>query len=315
MEYKVLGNTGIKVSELCFGALTIGPLQSNLSIEDGGSLILKSLERGINFIDTAEQYQTYEYIRYAFDRYNGLPVIAIKSLAKDYSGMKNSIEKSLQALNREYIDIFKLHAARASLDVFEERSEALECLIDYKKKGYIRAIGISTHNVKVVKKASEIKEIDVVFPLINKTGRGILDGTKEDMLRAIEKAHNNGKGTYAMKVLVGGYLIGDLIDAIAYVRGIRSIDSIAIGMVSEKELELNLKVFNNEVIEESMLPNMSTKKLLITEFFCKKCGACLKVCPNNALTLGEHSVEVNHTKCLLCGYCLPECSELAIRII
>lgn len=315
MEYRVLGNTGISVSELCFGALTIGPLQSKLSIEEGGKLLLSSLEKGINFINTAEQYQTHDHIRYALDRFNGNSVIATKSLAKDYIGMQNSIESALRALNRDYIDIFHLHAARASVDVFDERSEALECLVDYKKKGYVRAIGISTHNVKVVEKAADIDEIDVIFPLINKIGRGILDGTRETMLKAIERAHNQKKGIYAMKVLVGGQLIGDLLDAIKYVREIKSIDSISIGMVSEKEIEMNLKIFNNEEIDASLLPKISTKKLLITDIFCKKCGACVETCPNHALTEGEYSVEVNHEECLLCGYCLPKCPELAIRII
>ncbi|MEW6622677.1 MAG: aldo/keto reductase [Bacillota bacterium] len=315
MEYRILGNTGLKVSELCFGALTIGPLQANLSVEDGGRLIKQALDRGVNFINTAEQYQTYDYIKHALKGFRGDAVIATKSLAVDYNGMKRSIENALRSLDREVIDIFHLHAARASVDVFDKRSEALRCLVDYKEKGYIRATGISTHNVKVVERAAKIPEIDVVYPLINKLGKGILDGSLADMLAAIETCRKAGKGLYAMKVLAGGYLINDLLDAIAFARGIESMHSVSVGMANERELELNLKIFSGEDVAPEMLPGMSAKKLLIVDIFCKRCGACMDVCPNSALSMGEKSVVVNPEKCLLCGYCHPVCPELAIRII
>jgi len=315
VEYRILGNTGLKVSELCFGALTIGPLQANLSVEDGGRLIKQALDRGVNFINTAEQYQTYDYMKHALKGFRGDAVIATKSLAVDYNGMKRSIENALRSLDREVIDIFHLHAARASVDVFDKRSEALRCLVDYKEKGYIRATGISTHNVKVVERAAKIPEIDVVYPLINKLGKGILDGSLADMLAAIETCRKAGKGLYAMKVLAGGYLINDLLDAIAFARGIESMHSVSVGMANERELELNLKIFNGEDVAPEMLPGMSAKKLLIVDIFCKRCGACMDVCPNSALSMGEKSVVVNPEKCLLCGYCHPVCPELAIRII
>ena len=59
----VLGNTSIKVSRMCFGSLTIGPLQRNLPLAEGSSLIRTALEAGVNFIDTAQLYRNYSYIR------------------------------------------------------------------------------------------------------------------------------------------------------------------------------------------------------------------------------------------------------------
>lgn len=61
MDYYLLGNTGLNVSALCFGALPMGPLQADLSTEEGGALILEALERGVNFIDTAELYNLFTY--------------------------------------------------------------------------------------------------------------------------------------------------------------------------------------------------------------------------------------------------------------
>ena len=63
MEYSVLGNTGIEVSKLCFGALTIGPLQKHLSLSKGIDILEYAIDCGINFIDTADLYDTYSYIK------------------------------------------------------------------------------------------------------------------------------------------------------------------------------------------------------------------------------------------------------------
>ncbi|HPU21418.1 MAG TPA: aldo/keto reductase, partial [Thermoclostridium caenicola] len=78
MEYRFLGKTGIKVSRLCFGALVIGPLQRNLSVEEGAAVIEEALRLGVNFIDTADLYDTYPYIRRAIERSGIRPVIASK---------------------------------------------------------------------------------------------------------------------------------------------------------------------------------------------------------------------------------------------
>lgn len=316
MEYRKLGQTEIKVSELCFGALPMGPLQANLSAEEGGKLIREALEKGVNFIDTAEMYQTYPHIAYALKDFKGEAIIASKSAAKDYQGMEKAIQDALKTLGKDVIDIFHLHAARVTPEVFSQRSEALKCLLDYQEKGYIRAVGISTHNVKVVEKAAEVPEIDIVYPIINKIGRGILEGNTEDMLKAIAKCYKAGKGLYAMKVLAGGNLVNELLAAIKFARDIKGMNSVSIGMISKKELDLNLKIFDNEVITDEMLPEVvKTKKLFLIDRFCRKCGACIQACPNQALSMVDNTVKVDHNQCLLCGYCYPVCPEFAIRML
>ena len=316
MKKYSLGKTEIKVTELCFGALPIGPLQSNISVEKGAKLIRASLDRGINFIDTAEVYKTYPYIRKALEDYNGEVIIATKSNAKTYKKMEQSIKDALESLGRSYIDIFLLHAARVTPSVFEERAGALQCLRDYKAKGVIQAIGISTHAVGIVRRATEIKEIDVIFPIINKLGMGIIGGSADNMVKAISEAYKAGKGLYAMKALAGGHLIDQLEESFNFVRNIKGISSIAVGMVGQEELELNLKIFNDEEIPQELLTQKikPSKRLLILSF-CKGCGTCVKTCPNNALSLENGKAVVDHKLCILCGYCNPVCPEFAIRLI
>ena len=316
MKKYSLGKTGIAVTELCFGALPIGPLQANISVEKGAKLIRAALERGINFLDTAEAYKTYPHIRKALEGYNDEVIIATKSSAKTYKKMEQSIEGALESLGQSYIDIFLLHAARVTPSVFEERAGALQCLNDYKAKGTIRAVGISTHAVGIVKRAAEIKEIDIIFPIINKLGMGIIDGSFDDMVKAISEAHKAEKGLYAMKALAGGHLIDQLEESFNFVRNIQGINSIAVGMVNKEELEINLKIFNDEEISQELLTHkIKPGKRLFILSFCKGCGTCVKTCPNNALSLKNGKAVVDHKLCILCGYCNPVCPEFAIRLI
>jgi len=316
MKKYSLGKTGIKVTELCFGALPIGPLQANISVEEGAELIRAALERGINFIDTAEAYKTYPHIKKALEGYNKEVIIATKSSAETYKKMEQSIKNTLESLERTYLDIFLLHAARVTPSVFEERAGALQCLKDYKSKGIIRAIGISTHAVGAVRRAAEIKEIDIIFPIINKLGMGIIDGSVDDMVKAISEADKAGKGLYAMKALAGGHLIDQLEESFNFARNIQGINSIAVGMVNKEELEINLKIFNDEEISQELLTQkIKPGKRLFILSFCKGCGTCVKTCPNNALTLENGKAVVNHKLCILCGYCNPVCPEFAIRLI
>lgn len=91
MEYRELGNTGLIVSRLCFGGLVIGPLQKNLSVEEGGEVIAEALRLGVNFIDTADLYNTYQHIKRAIDITGITPVIASKSYAYDIEGAKKPL--------------------------------------------------------------------------------------------------------------------------------------------------------------------------------------------------------------------------------
>ena len=60
MDKKVLGKTGIEVSVAGFGVLPIGPSQLALPVEKGAEILRYALNRGINFIDTAQYYRAYK---------------------------------------------------------------------------------------------------------------------------------------------------------------------------------------------------------------------------------------------------------------
>ena len=127
MKYSVLGKTGIKVSRLCFGSLTVGPLQANLSVEEGGEIISYAFECGINFIDTAQLYQTYPYIKYALKKCKKDIVISSKTYAYTREMAIQAFEQARLELDRDYIDIFMLHE-QESIYTLQGHKAALDYL-------------------------------------------------------------------------------------------------------------------------------------------------------------------------------------------
>lgn len=316
MEKRILGKTGIEVTELCFGALPMGPLQKNQSIEENAKVIELALKKGVNFIDTAQMYKTYEPIALAMKNTGIRPIIASKSNSKTYEGMETAVNEALQMLGVEYIDIFHLHAAREKANAFEVFADALRCLVDMKKIGKIKAIGISTHSVEVANLAAQHPLIDVVFPIINMKGLGIIDGTKEQMVEAIRNIHKAGKGIYLMKILAGGSLINQYSEAMEYARKIEGYASIALGMTSFSDVEYNLAYFSGEKLPEMSSSVIELKKALVFRNLCKGCGKCMTACPNNAISYdADKKASIDKSICLTCGYCTPVCPEFAIRIV
>ena len=145
-----MGRTGIRVSRLCFGSLTLSPLQANLSVKEGAGLIERAMERGVNFLDTAELYDNYEYIGEVM---KGKPrdrlIIATKTYAYTGGMAKESLKKALNETGLDYIDIFMLHEQESGLTI-KGHYEAIEYFLKARENGYIRAFGVSTHHVECV---------------------------------------------------------------------------------------------------------------------------------------------------------------------
>ena len=315
MKKNVLGKTGIEVTELCFGALPMGPIQKNLPVEESAEIVAYALESGITFVDTAQMYRTYAPIKSAIKKTGIRPVIATKSAAASYEEMEKAIQEALDGMGIDYIDIFHIHAPKVNPDVFDIRKGALQCLLDYKSRGIIKAVGISTHNVKVVEAAAKRQDIDIVFPLLNKAGRGILEGTEEDMRNAISLCWQNGKGIYLMKVLGGGTLIDEYKDCMEYARSLDYCHSIAVGMVSKEEVMYNVKYFNGEKDLDDIMRIRDKKSIQVLQPVCISCGKCMEVCHSDAPSFNHTGkAYIDQSKCIQCGYCIPSCPAFAIRM-
>lgn len=316
MDYVRLGNTELSVSRLCFGGLTVGPLQANLALEDGAKIIAEAFDKGVNFIDTAKLYKTYPYIKKALELTSNKDiVIASKSYDYTYEGMRESINEALEELGVKSIGIFSLHEQESKLTL-KGHDEALRYLIEAKKSGLIKAVGVSTHAVEVVNAISEMPEIDVVHPIVNIKGLGIMDGTIEDMLNAIEKAYKSGKGIYAMKPLGGGNLMKSADECFDFVLNNKFIHSVAVGMQTQDEVLANIKRFEGKQIDKELLQKlMDRKKNLHIDDWCQGCGKCVEVCKSRALKLENSKAVVLGDKCVLCGYCSAHCPDFCIKVV
>ncbi|GAB1475339.1 aldo/keto reductase [Bacillota bacterium] len=318
MKKNLLGRTGIKVSEIGFGVLTVGCTQLNLSVSEGAALIRYALERGLDFLDTAQYYRTYPYIREALKGNSCEPVIASKCLYGSYKEMREAIEEARMEMDRDVVDIFLLHEVRSEND-WKSRAGAFECLMDYKAKGIIRATGISTHHVDVAQLAAAIPEIDTLFPLINFKSLGVRHGegpgTKEDMEAAIKASEKAGKGIFAMKVLGGGVLTGDYLKAIEYARNLSGVASIMMGFGYSHEIDTIIDLVEG-ALSPDYKPDISKKRIFIDQGDCEGCMACVNRCPNHAIFMNETGqANVRYDICLTCGYCAPVCPVRAIIML
>ena len=320
MKRNKLGNTDIYVTPIGLGVLTIGNTQLDLPLEEGAEVVRYAYEKGINLFDTAQYYETYPYIREAFkdvDMSAGnpdRPIIASKSLDHTYEEMEAAIHECLDALGIDRIDIFKMHEVRQEPD-WSDRAGAWQCLIDYKKKGIVGAIGVSTHHVDITEMMADIPECDIVFPLINYAGLGIRKGagpgTAEEMEAAIRKCLDAGKGVFAMKAFGGGNLTGTYMKSLNYVRDL-GCHSIMIGMGNKGEIDDIVRYAEGELPEDYQ-PETRNKKIHIDQGDCESCYACIERCPNKAIYVNDEGrADVNYDVCLTCGYCAPVCPVRAI---
>ncbi|NLC51047.1 MAG: 4Fe-4S binding protein [Firmicutes bacterium] len=315
LERRYLGKTGIEVSRLCFGSLTMGPLQANLPLEEGVALLCAAFERGVNFIDTAELYNNYAYIAGAIKASGRRPVIAIKTYAYTAEQASASLDKALRELCVDYIDIILLHE-QESLLTLKGHLPALEYFWKARDKGKVRAVGLSCHTIAAVKAAVTFNGIDVVHPLLNYKGIGIMDGSVEEMLDAIKEAHNQGIGIYTMKPLAGGHLLHDVEKAFSFLLKEESINAVAVGMASEAELEFNCRFFAGRKIPNDLKRSAGRRprRLLLEKELCQMCGKCVERCPTQALTIKDNKLLIEQAHCLLCGYCGSSCPQFCLRI-
>ena len=316
MIYRPLGQTGIMVSPIVFGALTIGPIHKNLAVEDGAAVIRQALELGVNLIDTAECYDTYPYIREALKGWQEHIYVTSKSYGYNRELMAKAFEDCRKALDRDTLDIFLMHEQESRYTI-EGHKEALDYLNEQKAKGLLKAVGLSTHAVDAVRAAADRDDIDVIHPIINKYGWGIIDGTRDEMLDAIAYAKAKGKGLYGMKALSGGKLADDAYDCFRWAFTVPQVDAFAVGMKSRREVRINVAwALGEEPDPKDLAEYVVEKRHIEVRDTCVGCQSCIRRCGQRAISMAEgaKTVTINLKRCVLCGYCRDNCEHNAIRI-
>lgn len=308
-----------EVPSLIFGTLTMAPIQRNVPVSEGGDVIGAALSKGIRWLDTAQMYGSYPHVRDGLKK-AGVPrdelVISSKSVAASEDDMNRAVNEALQAMDCASIDLFLLHAVR-SMDDFAQKQGALRALLTAVRDGRIQAIGVSTHSTVCAAALADDDRFEWYHLVFNQTGTGLTDGTLAEQQAVIEKVKNRGAHVYAMKPLGGGYLKGDAIAALDWVRKQPFIDAVALGMASVAEVEMNLRVFNGESVPDALRDRLRAidKSLFVFKPLCTGCGACEESCEQSAIAVEGAKAAVSKEKCILCGYCVPVCPQFALRIV
>ena len=314
MQMNTLGRSGLKVSKLCFGTLTMSPLQRDMAPEDGARLLVHAYERGVRFLDTADLYGTYPHIRLALKDAPDY-VISTKAYCYDRKTAQEALERAYRGIGRDYVDLFMLHE-QESLYTLRGHEEALEYLAEQKRLGHIGAVGVSTHFVACVKAAPRFPMIDVIHPLINLEGIGIQDGTRQDMEQAISTARSAGIGIFAMKPLGGGHLIASSRDALQYAVSSPLLDSVAVGMQSEQEIDANVAFFEGALDAGAYLePLRHRQRRIMVHDWCEGCGRCRDRCRQKAISIIDGRANIDQSRCVFCGYCARVCPQFCIKVV
>ena len=245
MEYLAYGKTGLEISRLCFGA---GRLKDTCDTYEAGSkLMLKALEEGVTFWDTAEGYGTQPHLGEAIRQINrDEVVIQTKTPVKDYESASISITKALRELQTEYIDVMLLHAISSPGDLAaREREGALDAFREAKAAGKIRVIGCSTHTYTgpVMDAVIDHPEIEVILTTANKEGRMLEGGSIDRHLEYIQRAYDVGKGISIMKVVVAGDIPkANMPEWIEWGFNLETAHAINLGMTDDRHITLDVGI-------------------------------------------------------------------------
>jgi len=152
MEYRALGNTGLRVSRLCLGTMVLGRW-GNTDHDDCIRIIHRALDEGVNFIDTANRYamgESEEIVGKALQGRRDQAVVATKVFMPGGGGILDrgtsrrhiflQVEDSLRKLRTDWIDLYQLHR----FDHHTPIEETLGALTDLVRQGKVRYVGVST---------------------------------------------------------------------------------------------------------------------------------------------------------------------------
>jgi len=171
MKYNQLGSTGMFVSEICLGTMTFGggsgfwKVVGELDQKNATGLVSRSLEAGVNFIDTADVYSegqsetiTGQALKDIGIRRSDI-VLATKCYGRTGKGpndigasrghIMDSVARSLERLQTDHIDLYQIHATDSVTPV----EETMRALDDLTRNGMVRYVGVSNWQAWKIMKA------------------------------------------------------------------------------------------------------------------------------------------------------------------
>ena len=223
MDYLPLGNTGLYVSRLCFGAMTFGETHQkeqawlgNEGQESADRMVATSLDAGINFFDTSNAYGLGNSERMLGKALAGKredAIIATKvyfpfsgdvnRLGASRLAIMREVEGSLERLGTDRIDLYQLHQWDSSTPI----EETLRALDDCVKQGKVRYIGLCNSRAWQIAKADGVARLLGTERFCSVQAYYSLVG-RELEWDIIPATKDLGLGTMIWSPLAAGYLSG-----------------------------------------------------------------------------------------------------------
>ena len=325
MKYKTLGKTGLRVSVIGLGGI---PIQRT-DVEGTRRVIDACIETGINYIDTARGYTvSEEYLGEVLEGRRDKFILATKTMARDYEGMKTDIERSLRNLRTTVIDLYQIHNIKTDEEFavcFGEHG-AYQALLDAKAEGKIGHIGATAHGVEALERLitefeDKIETVMFPFNIVENQGASLMKQCSEKNI-----------GFIAMKPLAGGN-IEDATLAMKYILANPDCSIAIPGMGNAEEVYQNAAASDMGPLtaEEKEACAKIVKEL--GQNFCRRCGYCAPCpqginIPSNFLFANYlrrygladwaksryFAMNVTAKNCVGCGACETRCPyELPIR--
>ena len=148
MPERLLGKTGVQVPILGLGGAGQTPLSWNNAEDKAVALIQRALELGIRYFDTAADYGPSEdYLGKVLPSYRQGIFLASKTAARDRDGAWRELERSLQRLQTDYLDLWQLHhvSYEPELEQIFASNGAIRALEEAKQQKLVRFVGITGH--------------------------------------------------------------------------------------------------------------------------------------------------------------------------
>lgn len=248
-----LGKSGIRSTVLGIGTGTVGGREQRALGEAGFvKLARHAFDRGIRYIDTADNYRMHPFVRAALKELPREKIfIQTKIPARHADKAKETIERYRKELGIEQFDILLMHAMWDG-DWPSKMRRLMDVLEEAKQKGRVRAVGISSHNMPPLEvSVGQGDFIDVQLVRINPFGQK-MDGPPEKVAPLVKKMHKQGRGIIGMKIYgENGFRIDGKdtaksrrmrLESLKYVLGLGCVDCFTIGFSSAKQIDETLEL-------------------------------------------------------------------------
>ena len=200
MDFHEIGKTGLKVSNLSFGASSLGGVFHQIKENEAIEAVFTAIEKGMNFIDVSPYYGHYKAETVLGKALKQLPrekyILSTKvgRYGKDgvntwdYSGQRatESVYESMERLNVEYIDLINVHDIEFA-DLNQVVNETLPALVALREKGVVGHVGITDLQLENLKWVIDHSPAGTVESVLNFCHHCLNDDKLVDFLNYFEE--------------------------------------------------------------------------------------------------------------------------------